>query len=297
MNGRLPLRIGVALSVALILSATSVAFAGQGVPSSTPQEAGPSCSACHEETQRIWKQGLHGQAVEDPVFQEAWQDQGQPARCLTCHASGYDPTTGDISDMGVTCVACHGGYVEGHPAEPMPTYASAITCDQCHVETHFEWKASRHANVELACVACHDPHGARVRAENPSRLCAACHQTKASGFAHNVHNEVGLSCADCHLAPPEMAPGDVHAARDHSFNVSLSACTECHEFHTHEDWSIDSDRSERISELTTAGTPTQAEPDPVSPIGYASLVGIFGFAGGMILTPWLEGLYQRLREE
>lgn len=297
MSGRVLFRVGVGLSMAFLLSATSVAFAGREITSSTVQESSPSCSACHEDTHRIWKHGLHGQAVEDPVFQQAWQDQGKPARCLTCHASGFDPATGDIGDMGVTCVACHGEYVEGHPAEPMPTYASAKTCDQCHVETHFEWKASRHANVELACVACHDPHGAAVRAENPSQLCGACHQTKATGFAHNVHSDMGLTCADCHLAPPDMERGEVHAARDHSFGVSLRACTECHDFHTHQDWDIAPDQSERIAELTTAETPTQAEPEPVGPIGYASLTGIFGFAGGMILTPWLEGLYRRLREE
>jgi hypothetical protein len=41
----------------------------------------------------------------------------------------------------------------------------------------------------------------------------------------------------------------------------------------------------------------QAEPDPVSPVGYAALVGVFGMAGGMILTPWLENFYRRFKKE
>ncbi|NIV39810.1 MAG: hypothetical protein GWN58_63500 [Anaerolineae bacterium] len=58
-----------------------------------------------------------------------------------------------------------------------------------------------------------------------------------------------------------------------------------------------SDLADQPADLATANAPTQPQPDPVSPVGYASLVGIFGFAGGMVLTPWLEKLYKRFRDE
>lgn len=290
-------RVIVGLLFAATFFAATGAFAMQDRERPVRQADAPACSVCHEQTHSVWEGGAHGQALEDQVFQEAWQAEGEPAACLRCHASGYDPVSGEFSEPGVTCIACHGEYIRGHPAEPMPTYAWATTCDQCHVETHFEWQASRHASVEMACVACHDPHAAEILAENPSELCGSCHQTNATSFAHDVHSEVGLDCADCHLEPQEEAAGEGHAARDHSFNVSLSACTDCHDFHTHSEWGISPDRQTPSAELTSAEAPTQTEPNPVSPIGYASLVGVLGFAGGMILTPWLERLYRRLREE
>jgi len=296
MFKRLMLRIGVGLLVALPLSATGAAFAMGGQPAPAPQEDGPACFVCHDRLHDVWEDGAHGQAAVDPIFREAWQAEGSPTRCLTCHASRYDAATGEASEMGVTCVACHGEYIDGHPAEPMPTYRSATTCAQCHGETHLEFQASSHSNFEGGCISCHDPHAASVRAEQASNLCGSCHQTMAEGFSHNIHNTAGLTCADCHLEEPVLSDGEVHGARNHSFTVSLSSCTQCHDFHSYEDWDMATD-VELPAELTTAQAGLQAEPEPVSPVGYAALVGIFGMAGGMILSPWLENFYRRLKHE
>jgi hypothetical protein len=40
-----------------------------------------------------------------------------------------------------------------------------------------------------------------------------------------------------------------------------------------------------------------AEPRPVGPVGFAALSGLIGMATGMILAPWLERWYKRIREE
>ncbi len=40
----------------------------------------------------------------------------------------------------------------------------------------------------------------------------------------------------------------------------------------------------------------QDTPSSASPFGYALLSGLVGMAAGMILAPWLEGWYRRLRE-
>jgi predicted CXXCH cytochrome family protein len=296
MSTRILKRLIIGTLFALPLAIVPSTFAADGLAAPGPQQDGPTCGTCHYDTHDIWEAGAHGQAAVDPVFLEAWDEQGEPSQCLTCHASGYDPATGEIADMGVTCVACHGEFIEGHPSTPMPTYRSATTCDQCHLETYAEWKTSRHGQVDLACVACHDPHGAQIRADNPSDLCSTCHEAVADGFTHNVHNQSGLTCADCHLEAPDME-GEVHAARDHSFSVSLTACTGCHDFHSHEDWAIASESTPEPADVTTAAGDVQNDPHPVSPVGYAALLGIFGFAGGMILTPWLENLYRRFRDE
>lgn len=280
----------------LALSAVSAAFQAAGEASPDIQGNDPDCQVCHEPTHELWEGGLHGQAAKDPVFLEAWAEQGEPIQCLTCHASGLDYETGTAAEMGVTCVACHGQYIEGHPAQPMPTYRSATTCSQCHSETHTEWKTSSHIGFEGGCIDCHDPHAADIRADDASGLCSNCHQTTAEGFSHNIHNTAGLTCADCHLDENNFDEGDVHAARDHSFTVSLSSCTQCHDFHSHEDWEIAS-LEEAPPDVASAEVETQSEPSPISPVGYSALVGIFGLAGGMILTPWLEKLYRRIREE
>ena len=34
-------------------------------------------------------------------------------------------------------------------------------------------------------------------------------------------------------------------------------------------------------------------PNPVSPLGYASLAALVGLAAGMVMAPWLEKLYRR----
>lgn len=289
-------RIVVGLLIGLSLLVTSVAFAQSDDPVPESQGNDPACQVCHEPTHDLWEGGAHGQAAVDPVFLEAWREQGEPTQCLTCHASGFDPETGDADEMGVTCVACHGSYVQGHPAEPMPTYRSATTCSQCHAETHAEWKTSNHIEFEGGCLGCHDPHAAEIRASDASTLCSSCHQIKADGFSHNIHSTSGLTCADCHLEQAELEEDEVHAARDHSFGVHLSACTTCHDFHSHEDWEIAS-VNEAPPEMASADVETASEPNPVSPVGYSALLGIFGVAGGMILTPWLERLYRRIKGE
>jgi hypothetical protein len=40
-----------------------------------------------------------------------------------------------------------------------------------------------------------------------------------------------------------------------------------------------------------------ASPSPVSPIGFAALSGLVGMATGMILAPWLERFYNRIRRD
>ena len=41
----------------------------------------------------------------------------------------------------------------------------------------------------------------------------------------------------------------------------------------------------------------RADPSPISPVGFAMLSGIVGMASGMILAPWLERWYDRIKKD
>ncbi len=269
----------------------------------SPQAQGggpPACETCHAAFVDAWSQGAHGRAAQDPAFREAWQAQGRPSTCMGCHTTGYDPATGMWQGDGVRCEACHGPIANDHPAEPMPTDRSADLCGSCHLETRFEWQVSKHRQVELACIGCHDPHATTLRADSPSDLCAKCHRERASNFAHSAHSQQGLSCGDCHLGPTDSGPGEGHAQRDHSFNVRLSTCNTCHVYQMHNPVQTQpgAENAAQVMDLaSTEASGLSAEPSPVSPVGFATLAGLVGMATGMILAPWLERWYRRLRDE
>jgi len=157
-------------------------------------------------------------------------------------------------------------------------------------------------------IACHDPHATALnetgQSTDGSALCASCHRERASNFAHSAHSEVGLTCADCHLGPTDAATGEGHAVRDHSFNVRLSTCNACHAYQMHDPVEVHPDRPTLAPASPGGVTPqgmdtllTSTEPAPVSPIGFAALSGLVGMASGMILAPWLERFYSRIRRD
>ena len=60
------------------------------------------CYLCHADFQAAWEKGAHGRTTSDPKFKEAWEAQGSPCQCLTCHTTGYDGTTDTYKSEGVT---------------------------------------------------------------------------------------------------------------------------------------------------------------------------------------------------
>lgn len=257
------------------------------------------CSVCHPNSYDTWRAGAHGQAVSAPAFKEAWVAQGSPERCLSCHATGYDAATGAFVSEGVTCAACHSPVPDDHPDEPMPVNRAASACGACHTETLFEWQVSRHRQNDLTCAACHDPHAARLKAASPSELCGACHRERAQNFNHTAHSEQGLTCADCHLAPLDNPVEEGHAARDHSFNVRLSTCNECHSYQMHDPGTVHEQQPEPTAtpihlEGSVDVIGVTLEPEQTSPAGFVLLAGVLGFGLGVVLTPWIERGYRRL---
>lgn len=294
------LRIGVGLAVAVPMALFTAAMAGAGDSAQTGIPPDLPCENCHSAVVEAWTDGSHGHATVDPTFRNAWEAQGEPRECLTCHTTGYDPVTDTYRAEGVTCEACHNPAPANHPKEPMPTVRSAALCGSCHTETMFEWQASQHRQIGVDCIGCHDPHAASLKQSSDSVLCAACHKDLASTFTHSQHSQVGLSCADCHMATLDGQQGEGHAVRDHSFAVRLTTCNNCHAYQMHDPVSVHTGQptAEAQDAMSSVETlPVQSGPGPVSPVGFAALSGLIGMASGMILAPWLERWYRRLSQD
>ena len=254
------------------------------------------CQTCHPAFYETWEDGPHGQAFDSPTFQKAWQEAGSTVECLVCHVTGYDSTDRTWESDGVTCQRCHNPITENHPAEPMPVSRSSELCAECHTETSFQWGASVHAQEDLGCENCHDPHGSQLLAEDDSGLCASCHKDRSSNFSHSAHSQEGIACADCHMSDLHEQGVQMHGEKDHSFFVSLDSCNECHVYQMHEpvDGQVVDEEKELDAMVSTEISSVMATPQPVSPIGFALLAGLVGLAAGVVLAPWIERFQNRL---
>lgn len=307
-------RIIAALAFALLSAGVTLAIAraqigGPVEPTQTGSQT-PVCGACHTEFGKEWQNGPHGQAVSDPKFVEQWTTQGQPGACLVCHVTNYDPATGTWLEDGVACEACHGPMVADHPKEPMPVDRSSELCARCHSDTRFDWQdwqGSTHFQRGMSCITCHDPHSASLKVVQPrngtakyndaSELCVTCHQDVSMDFPYSVHQKQGVTCINCHVTHSDPGSTDVHALPDHSFKANLDSCNACHSGQMHsaaDAVGTNPPTTQAVSqpqEVKQAGL--TAQPNPVSPIGYAALAALIGLAAGMVAAPWLEKLYAR----
>jgi formate-dependent nitrite reductase cytochrome c552 subunit len=290
MIKRLFIRLGYGMLFALPLMLLTFAIAlAQSQPESE-QTHKLDCKACHSNYHKAWEGGAHAQSAISSGFREAWEEQGSPFQCLTCHVTGYDPETETWESDAISCEACHdASSVQNHPQNPMPTDRSAKMCGDCHQEAFFEWQISSHRVSGLSCIGCHDPHGTELKKGDPMTQCTACHRARASNYAHSEHSRAGLTCADCHLANLPNHLGEGQARLDHSFNVQLSTCNSCHAYQMHDPTDVHPESSVSTVPDAMAAVetlPVMTEPLPVSPVGFATLSGIFGLAAGAILGPW-----------
>ncbi|MES0343459.1 MAG: cytochrome c3 family protein [Anaerolineales bacterium] len=289
------------LGIAFALPLALVSFALVQTP--VEAQSGNSdldCALCHFAVEEIWSDGAHGQASTDPIFLDAWRAGGEDETCLNCHTTGYDSKTGLWEKDGVGCESCHDSEGIDHPTEPIPADRSAAFCGTCHTETYFEWQVSGHGSEDLDCLGCHDPHQTGLKTYDASTLCSTCHQTRASSFGHSEHAAEGLTCADCHLGTTSTEIGEGRGVRDHSFGVKLSTCTECHADQMHDPVDVQTEPLTAPEPEPVSGVDTltmSVDPSPISPVGFAMLSGIVGMASGMILAPWLERWYERIKKD
>ncbi|MEE4382602.1 MAG: multiheme c-type cytochrome [Pseudomonadales bacterium] len=125
-------------------------------------------------------------------------------------------------------------------------HADGQILDEVYV--HGSFAQSRMAAMGVRCSDCHDPHGARLRAEGDA-VCTSCHApegdprfpTAWGDFdrpAHHFHEPEsdGASCRTCHMI--ERVYMGVDGRRDHSFRIprpdltvaigTPNACNDCH---------------------------------------------------------------------
>jgi hypothetical protein len=282
---------GLVFAVPMMLLSYALASA-QAPVEQGPQQTELNCTACHSSFQRAWEKGAHATASTNTNFMEVWEEGGSLPSCLSCHVTGYDPLTQTWTSDAITCVACHNPEAApNHPRDAMPADQSSNLCGDCHQETYFEWQVSAHRESGLNCVGCHDPHMTALKRENSLGQCSACHRGRASNFAHSEHSNQGLTCAECHLAELPNHLGEGHARLDHSFSVRLSTCNACHAYQMHDPAEVHPESSPPTpvdSMSAVESLVVTPEPMPVSPIGFATLSGLFGLAAGVILGPWFE---------
>jgi hypothetical protein len=283
---------------ALPLALLTFALAQASPPRSGGQADEPDCQSCHSSYQEAWQAGAHGNALNDPAFNEAWEKQGKPQECLACHTTGYDPATGTYTEAGVTCAQCHDPVPPDHPLAPATMSRSEELCGGCHRDTLFEWQNSKHGQSELTCVSCHDPHSTSIKTASVSEQCASCHGTRVAAFAHSEHAAQGLTCADCHITVDESAVGMGQGRHDHSFKVDLKTCNKCHETEIHNPQAAMLISGEATPAPPTSGNSAHpgtvsTQPNPVSPVGFAVFTGLIGMAVGIVLAPWLERGFRR----
>lgn len=293
-------RLLTSVAMALIFGAVSF-FIVQAQPDEQPAlQQGDDCYRCHQELYGTWHASPHGKALEDEIFQERWQEQDQPAECLSCHTTGYDPQTGTWTSDGITCSNCHKPIPDDHPNSPMPVDQSSALCETCHLDNVYEWKTSDHRLAGLRCVDCHSQHTATLKAADAGLLCATCHHDIPMTFAHTRHSDQNLSCPDCHV---EYLPGAAveergYAAKDHDFSPKVTACDNCHEYRSEEieadpsnTFSLGIDYHDMLDDVAVQGL--DIEPDPVNPITFAVVSAIIGMVAGLLLSPWIQTQYAR----
>lgn len=304
-------RFTIGLGCALVVGLMAVAVGEAG----EPKQEGPvrdDCNECHGSVVGHWQESAHGQAAADPIFQEAWQEQGSPPECLQCHVTNYDPETGTWEGDGIACATCHFGQTGPHPETPMPTDPSSRLCGSCHIDTHAEWQTSAHGEGELTCVRCHNPHTTSLKVGNMKDLCGTCHTEEGHFYDDTGHAQAGLQCIDCHLRVSDSPIGEGHGQRLHTFRVDLETCTQCHGMEMHFPtsnegtdpmsglmWSTYASEEEQVDEavcetISLNGTPVIEEPapQPAKPFNYLIIAAV-GMGFGMAITPFAEGWYRR----
>lgn len=242
--GRLLLGGFLVVLLGLLLPATVLA----GPPD--PDYQGPEkCAECHSTETEAWQNSPHAQAMADigESVHLACGDvvETDECSCLGCHTTDFDPIEGTYAYGGVSCEACHGPYVEGHPKDGvMHLDVDSSICSDCHVETHQQWQDSLHAQAGVQCIGCHLSHSQDFRLTDEA-LCGACHRDRLEDFAHTAHESSEVDCTDCHLSSAtahetaalvsiDQSIGR-SAAPSHSFTVvSSQACVGCHGQSIHE---------------------------------------------------------------
>ena len=208
-------------------------LAAPAVDADQPAPVDPNtCALCHQEEVRDWQNSPHASALDALQGHEdlTCQDASDPnCDCLTCHTTGFD-SAAPMPTAGVTCEACHGPLVTGHPESgDMLLDVDSSVCSDCHVDTHAEWQTTAHGEAGVQCIGCHRSHTQDLRLDDQV-LCESCHTERLQDSGHVMHSEAAVACVDCHTSPAATAISldGAMPSPSHEFSVATAACQSCH---------------------------------------------------------------------
>ncbi len=268
-----------------------------------PGYQGPEkCAECHYAESAAWHESSHAHALEaaDNALQAACagEEPRSECACLQCHTTAYDPNSGTYAHQGVTCEACHGAYIEGHPeADSMVLVADDSLCQDCHQDTHQQWSGSPHAQANVQCIGCHRVHSQDLRSSDGT-LCDSCHSGQHGGPVHTAHIGRGAACVDCHLTSAYTPQASEDAAyltvagrpvpASHGFAVSSTgACIACHQTGQGIDRSVDVQAViEQSSELASEIDRLEQEKRSLQTWAFVALgtgLGVGGMMGAVLV--------------
>lgn len=219
------MRFGSALllSAALVLSGTapSAASGSKGRPSRSDL-----CGECHRDIYRMWRASAHAQAMEDPVFLDAYRetDRGEGAGvariCLGCHAPAVQ-LTGDyaldekVSWEGVSCDVCHG--------------IASVDLTGQGPRLGFEIGPIKRGPIRDAVSSGHEVAYSAIH--TTSLVCAPCHEyqnaegtiimSTYSEWQESTAAKDGRNCQDCHMSRAEADIVDPRVMRAPDAQVNV----------------------------------------------------------------------------
>jgi hypothetical protein len=236
----------------LLLAGTALAV-GPGSGFYDNYQTSSLCQSCHPVIHSSWASSPHGTPVTYAI------DRG--GNCRSCHVTNFDPETGEYSEPGAGCEACHGPITIAHSGSTIvgtgvgPDWQSnAQICGQCHnrhaVSTLFpniEYAVGYQPDKDLEEFATSpapvgfpgNPEGFRPGEfwkDYPS-----WHNYSHGGggqqyqeWRQSGHAMAGVACQTCHT-PHEAAidaqdDPDVPGVRGHAMlrALPLSLCGQCH---------------------------------------------------------------------
>lgn len=208
------------------------------------------CTLCHAGMADVLG-GAHDPAAFEPAVRRALALHPSVGSCRVCHTTHHargphlwartpaDSPAGPGSNL---CLACHDEQLVPEPGGTHHPLANLSALEGLSAALHAKTLTQGHADDEVGCVTCHDPHIGVARAaqlrDASVALCTNCHADK-QGVVGSVHDpgandwgrELGLSagqaCVDCH--PVHGLP------EDSSLRVALGGsgghqtlCETCH---------------------------------------------------------------------
>lgn len=172
------------------------------------------CKTCHEDLARHFERTAHFATIQDK--KAAPEHQG----CEACHGPGkaHVDGGGDVSKI--------------ISFKNLSTQEASKRCLTCHSHSneHANFPRSAHAQNNVGCTTCHDPHHPKseraLLVEKQPLLCYGCHTEVRAEFDRPYRHRVKqglIQCADCHNPHGGTLPRQLRASAEQD-----QVCYKCH---------------------------------------------------------------------